>query len=190
MDQEVIKKEIPVTPPEPDEATALLHELTPRLSEEDADRLATLITAPQNERFAQVMANRIWARLMGRGLVEQPWDWERSKHSHPELLRWLGRELVRSGYDADHILRLILNSHAYQRATDASQKQTSPLFASPAPRRLSATGYVEWVLGDLRAKSSMHVNTELDPVSGALFARNAYNTCYFPVIPPLGGNRK
>jgi cellobiose phosphorylase len=46
----------------------------------------------------------------------------------------------------------------------------------PAPRRLSATGYVEWVLGDLRAKSSMHVVTELDPVSGALFARNAYNT--------------
>ncbi|MFL6657367.1 MAG: GH36-type glycosyl hydrolase domain-containing protein, partial [Massilia sp.] len=44
------------------------------------------------------------------------------------------------------------------------------------PRRLSLTGYVEWVLGDLRAKSAMHVTTELDPVSGALFARNAYNT--------------
>jgi cyclic beta-1,2-glucan synthetase len=47
---------------------------------------------------------------------------------------------------------------------------------STVPRRLSATGYVEWVLGDLRAKSSMHVTTEIDPVSGALFARNAYNT--------------
>jgi hypothetical protein len=107
------------------------------------DRLATLITAPQNERFAQVMANRLWARLMGRGLVDQPWDWERSKHSHPELLRWLGRELVRSGYDADHVRRLILNSHAYQRATDPAQKQTSPLFASPAPRRLSAEQVVD-----------------------------------------------
>ena len=107
------------------------------------DRLAALITAPQNERFAQVMANRLWARLMGRGLVDQPWDWERSKNSHPELLRWLGRELVRSGYDADHILRLILNSHAYQRATDATLKQTSPLFASPAPRRLSAEQVVD-----------------------------------------------
>ncbi|PAZ04232.1 MAG: hypothetical protein CAK86_05945 [Opitutia bacterium AMD-G1] len=107
------------------------------------DRLATLVTAPQNERFAQVMANRLWARLMGRGLVDQAWDWERSKNSHPELLRWLGRELVRSGYDADHVLRLILNSHAYQRATDASQKQTSPLFASPAPRRLSAEQVVD-----------------------------------------------
>ncbi|RYY03398.1 MAG: cyclic beta 1-2 glucan synthetase [Gammaproteobacteria bacterium] len=43
-------------------------------------------------------------------------------------------------------------------------------------RRLSATGYVEWVLGDLRSKSAMHLVTEIDPRSGALFARNAYNT--------------
>jgi cyclic beta-1,2-glucan synthetase len=43
-------------------------------------------------------------------------------------------------------------------------------------RRLSATGYVEWVLGDLRPKSAMHVTTEVDPYSGALYARNPYNT--------------
>jgi cellobiose phosphorylase len=43
-------------------------------------------------------------------------------------------------------------------------------------RRLSATGYVEWVLGDLRPKSAMHVVTEVDPGSGALLARNPYNT--------------
>jgi cellobiose phosphorylase len=43
-------------------------------------------------------------------------------------------------------------------------------------RHLSATGYVEWVLGDLRPKSTMHVVTEVDPGSGALFARNPYNT--------------
>ena len=41
-------------------------------------------------------------------------------------------------------------------------------------RKLSATGYVEWVLGDLRPKSAMHVVTEVDPKSGALFARNPY----------------
>ncbi|MFY9317227.1 MAG: glucoamylase family protein [Burkholderiales bacterium] len=46
---------------------------------------------------------------------------------------------------------------------------------SGRPRRLSATGYVEWVLGALRSKSSMHVVTEIDPNSGALLARNAYN---------------
>ncbi|HET9404750.1 MAG TPA: glucoamylase family protein, partial [Burkholderiales bacterium] len=43
-------------------------------------------------------------------------------------------------------------------------------------RRLSAAGYVEWVLADLRPKAAMHVITEIDPASGALLARNAYNT--------------
>ena len=43
-------------------------------------------------------------------------------------------------------------------------------------RRLSATGYVEWVLGDLRPKSAMHVVTAIDNSSGALFASNGYNT--------------
>jgi cyclic beta-1,2-glucan synthetase len=43
-------------------------------------------------------------------------------------------------------------------------------------RRLSATGYVEWVLGDLRAKWAMHVTTELDTGNGALYARNPYNS--------------
>ncbi|GAB2562297.1 cyclic beta 1-2 glucan synthetase [Dyella jejuensis] len=43
-------------------------------------------------------------------------------------------------------------------------------------RRLSATGYVEWVLGDMRNKYAMHIVSEADPVTGALLARNAYNT--------------
>ena len=47
---------------------------------------------------------------------------------------------------------------------------------SDRPRQLSATGYVEWVMGDLRPKMAPHVITEIDPGSGALFARNAYNT--------------
>ncbi|HTF18449.1 MAG TPA: glucoamylase family protein, partial [Chryseolinea sp.] len=42
-------------------------------------------------------------------------------------------------------------------------------------RSLSITGYVEWVLGDLRARSAPHIITELDTSTGALFARNAYN---------------
>jgi len=46
---------------------------------------------------------------------------------------------------------------------------------SGRPRRLSATGYAEWVLGDVRPKSAMHVITEINPVSGALFARNPYS---------------
>jgi cellobiose phosphorylase len=43
-------------------------------------------------------------------------------------------------------------------------------------RRLTATGYVEWVLGELQTKSALHIVTEIDFTSGALFAHNAYNT--------------
>ena len=43
-------------------------------------------------------------------------------------------------------------------------------------RRLSVTGYLEWVLGDEAAKTRMHVSTGIDAGSGALFARNPYNT--------------
>jgi len=47
---------------------------------------------------------------------------------------------------------------------------------SGRPRRLSVTGYWEWVLGDLRHKSLLHVQTEVDLKTGALLARNHYNT--------------
>jgi mono/diheme cytochrome c family protein len=107
------------------------------------DRLAALVTAPRNERFAQVMANRVWARLMGRGLVEPAEDWERGRPSHPELLRWLGREFVRGGYDVKHLSRLIFNSHAYQRAADPVLKDTPVLFTAPARRRLTAEQIVD-----------------------------------------------
>ncbi|MCD6681424.1 MAG: cyclic beta 1-2 glucan synthetase [Burkholderiaceae bacterium] len=46
---------------------------------------------------------------------------------------------------------------------------------SGRPRKLSATAYVEWVLGDLRSKSAMHVATAVDAHSGALIARNRYS---------------
>ncbi|KRA33807.1 cyclic beta 1-2 glucan synthetase [Rhodanobacter sp. Root627] len=69
---------------------------------------------------------------------------------------------------------------------------------SDRPRRLSIVGYVEWLLGDLREKTSMHVVTEADPATGALFARNAYNgefpdrVAFFDVDDPdrrVGGDR-
>jgi len=47
---------------------------------------------------------------------------------------------------------------------------------SGRPRRLSATAYVEWVLGDQRAKSAPTVVTNTDPGTGALFACNPYST--------------
>lgn len=111
--------------------------------ENSRDRLAALITAPQNERFAQVIANRLWQQFMGRGIVEPVEDWEKGRPTHPELLTWLGREFVRGGYSLKNLSRLILNSHAYQRATDTQLAAASPLFTSPAPRRLAAEQVVD-----------------------------------------------
>ncbi|HEX5863647.1 MAG TPA: glucoamylase family protein, partial [Casimicrobiaceae bacterium] len=62
-------------------------------------------------------------------------------------------------------------------ALDAAVKFSSLKVSNQSgrPRRLSATGYVEWVLGDLREKSAMHVTTEVDSRNAALYARNPYN---------------
>jgi hypothetical protein len=120
------------------------------------DQLATMITAPQNERFAQVIANRIWSRFMGRGIVDPVDDWEKGKATHPELLKWLGREFVRGGYDVKKLARVILTSNAYQRATDSTLKETSPLYTSPAPRRL----YAEQIVDSLFAATGKPFRTE------------------------------
>ena len=103
---------------------------TPKDSRE---RLAALITAPQNTRFAQVVVNRIWRRLMGAGIVEPPQDWEGHPASHAELLDWLAREFITHDYDVKHIVRLIMNSQAYQRAAVGQN-----LIAAPEQRFFNA----------------------------------------------------
>jgi hypothetical protein len=121
---------------------SILGELAP-LDAGPRERAAALLTAPQNERFGQVLANRLWQRLMGRGLVEPVDDFEKGEPSHPELLRYLSRELVRGGYDFKTLARLILNSHAYQRAVDPQLAEPGPFFAAPARRRLEAEQIVD-----------------------------------------------
>lgn len=59
---------------------------------------------------------------------------------------------------------------------------------SGRPRRMSATGYWEWVLGELRQKSLLHLQTEMDPQTGALLARNPYNTGFAERIAFLDVN--
>ena len=68
------------------------------------ERLAALITSPQNQRFPRVMVNHLWNRLMGSGLIEPVQDWEGREPSHPKLLDWLSEEFVISGYDFRHVL--------------------------------------------------------------------------------------
>jgi hypothetical protein len=109
--------------------------------------LANLIVAPENERFAQVLVNRVWKRLMGKGLVEPADDWSRAEPSNPELLRYLAREFVASGYDLKQVTRLIVSSHAYQRRPmTAPPEELTPadrLFAGPYRRRLTAEQLVD-----------------------------------------------
>jgi cyclic beta-1,2-glucan synthetase len=83
------------------------------------------------------------------------------------------------GYSVfEHTERGIRSEMWVYVALDASIKFTvlKVRNESGRSRRLSAFGYAEWVLGDLRPKTTMQVITELDPNSGALFARNSYNT--------------
>jgi hypothetical protein len=109
--------------------------------------LAAYIISPENERFAQVVANRVWKRYMGVGIVEPADDWSRGKASHPELLAYLGTEFMRSGYDMKHLARLVLSSRAYQRTASgvpADQMSAAKrLFAGPAHRNLTAEQLVD-----------------------------------------------
>ncbi len=80
------------------------------------EALATFITS--HPQFAQVHVNRLWDRLMGRGIVHPVDDFRsKNKPSHPEVLKYLSLELVQSKFDTKHVLRLILNSSTYQRTT-------------------------------------------------------------------------
>ena len=116
-------------------------------TEDMREKLAALITSPQNRRFAKVIVNRLWRRYIGFGLVEPVDDWEHVEPSHPQLLDFLADELVSNGYDLKHIARLILNSHVYQRAAksrdDVVKQDEDYLFAAPLQRRMRAEQIVD-----------------------------------------------
>lgn len=79
--------------------------------------LAQWLTSPENPFFSQNIANRVWASLMGRGLVEPVDDIRVSNPaSNPELMAELGRKLVEYRYDLRQLVRDICNSDAYQRS--------------------------------------------------------------------------
>jgi hypothetical protein len=86
--------------------------------QERRNALAAWIASPENPLTARVMVNRIWQGHFGRGLVATPSDFGRNgmKPTHPELLDWLARELVRSGWSMKHMHRLIVLSRTYGQA--------------------------------------------------------------------------
>jgi len=91
-------------------------------------QLARLITHPANQHFARNMANRLWAHLMGRGLVH-PLDFHHSDNppTHPALLQMLADEFAASGFDYRELLRQIAQSDAYQRSIDMPEELPTSL---------------------------------------------------------------
>lgn len=118
-----------------------------RNEDDSREQLAAIITDPRNERFAQVVTNRLWKRLFGFGIVDPVDDWENVRPSHKELLTWLGRELISHDYDLKHVARVVMNSQAYQRVvTDASSKTLKSdvrYFQGQARRRLTAEQLID-----------------------------------------------
>lgn len=109
---------------------------------EDPRRLlAQWITDPSNQHFSGAMVNRIWKHFMSVGLVEPVDDLRASNPpTNPELWRALNREFVAGGYDLKQLMRLILNSRAYQlsSATLPANQTDRKFFSHYYARRLPA----------------------------------------------------
>jgi hypothetical protein len=84
--------------------------------------LARWIVSRQNPLTARVVVNRLWQQFFGLGLVKTPDNFgiQSEAPSHPELLDWLACELVDSGWNLQHIQRLIVGSQTYQQQSEAS----------------------------------------------------------------------
>ncbi|MDA0284174.1 MAG: DUF1549 domain-containing protein [Planctomycetota bacterium] len=81
------------------------------------EKLADLVSSGDNPLFRRNIANRLWALMMGRGLVH-PVDHHHSENpaTNPEILELLGNEFAQSSYDISTLLREIALSTTYQRS--------------------------------------------------------------------------
>lgn len=94
-----------------------------------------------NPWFARNIVNRVWAWLLGRGIIHEPDDIRMDNLPvNPELLTLLEMELINADYDLKFIYRLILNSHTYQQSSIPRSKHpgAEALFAHYLVRQLEA----------------------------------------------------
>lgn len=83
-------------------------------NQDPRDVLADWIISPQNHFFAEVNANRIWADLMGRGIVEPIDDFRESNPpSNAPLIKALGKEFRDQKFDMKQFIKTIVTSHVY-----------------------------------------------------------------------------
>ena len=101
-----------------------------------------------NPWFTNCIVNRVWAWLLGRGIVHEPDDIrDDNPPSNPELLAYLQKELVASGYDLRHLYRLILTSKTYQMTSMPRYETPEAIanFATYPLRRLDAEVLIDAV---------------------------------------------
>lgn len=122
---------------------------------------AQWLIAPENPWFARAAANRVWAHLMGTGIIDPVDDLhDDNKPSHPELLDDLAKSFIEAKYDMHFLIKAITMSEAYQRSsivTDPRQ-QDPRLFARMQVRGLTG----EQLFESLSAATGTNV-TEANP---------------------------
>lgn len=99
------------------------------------------LTAPENPAFTKVMANRVWKRAFGIGLIEPVDDMkDHTQASNPELMDYLTKLFIELDYDIQAFQKVIYQTKAYQReATLEEHVPGAPYhFTGPILRRMSA----------------------------------------------------
>ncbi|MFM8981278.1 MAG: DUF1549 and DUF1553 domain-containing protein, partial [Planctomycetia bacterium] len=105
------------------------------------EMLARWVTAPTNPYFATAIANRMVGHLFGRGIVNPIDDFtSMNPPSHPEVLERLAADLKANGYDLKRLLRILVNTRAYQRTShwEGAHEPDPQLFARGAVKSLSS----------------------------------------------------
>ncbi len=95
----------------------------------------------QSPMFARTQVNRVWANLLGRGLVEPVDDFRASNPpSHPALLEALAKDFTSHGYDLRRLIRTIMATRTYQLSAvpNATNADDESNFAHGVVRRLTA----------------------------------------------------
>ncbi|HEX6986739.1 MAG TPA: DUF1549 and DUF1553 domain-containing protein, partial [Planctomycetaceae bacterium] len=111
--------------------------------------LAEWLTAPENPYFARSLVNRYWSYFLGKGIIDPVDDIRASNPpTNPELLAYLERDFVESGFDLKHLIRTITSSATYQRSyrTNPSNETDDVLFSHALPRRLGAEQLYDAIL--------------------------------------------
>lgn len=114
---------------------------------ERLQQLAALMTHPENGRFQRTIVNRLWHRLMGRGIVH-PVDAMQSPPWNADLLDELAAQLVDHGFDLKEVLALIATSQAYQSQTQVVAEGIDDhgyVYAGPRAKRLTAEQFMDTV---------------------------------------------